>query len=102
MSKVKPVERDIAAIYRQNALDLILLGSMLTTKHILPSSSHVEQIDVFMEVFGLEEDDLPLATARSSHYTTLHNYLEARRNGEWKHKEQEINNDAERRALGYK
>jgi len=63
MSKVKPIEKKIPALFRRNSLDHMMFGFVHGVRNVLPSTSIKEAVSLFMSTQDLTEDDYPLTSA---------------------------------------
>lgn len=67
MTKDKPFKEDIPKMYRRSAEDLLMYGYVSGLQKGLPDLSTKKCIELFLQEFGLEEDDYPFECA----YTTF-------------------------------
>lgn len=64
MSKQKPFETTIQAMYKRKALDQLLFGYVQGAQASLETISTEEAIRMFYKTYGLNEDEYPQRSAR--------------------------------------
>jgi hypothetical protein len=74
MSKEKPFENKIQAFYKKNAIDLVMFGYVLGMRRGLPAVNINKSIELFLDEFGLSEDDYPLRSAIVTYERILKDY----------------------------
>lgn len=76
MSKDKPIERIIPAMYKKKAIDQLLFGFVQGAQAALETVSTEEAILMFLKAYNLSEDDYPLRSARRTVERMKTDYIE--------------------------
>ena len=63
MSKQKPFERVIPAMYKKHAIDLLLFAYVCGFQRGRPGDNYKNMINCFLKDFDLSEDDYPIECA---------------------------------------
>ena len=75
MSKEKPFENRIPAFYKKNAIDLMLFAYVMGMRRGLPAVKIGKSIELFLNDFGLTEDDYPIESAIRTHTRITEDFL---------------------------
>lgn len=74
MPSLNEIQKQIPALYRQNALNLSLFAYIRGVRAALHTVTVVQAIDMFMNDYGLEEDDFNRKSALTT-YNRMQKYL---------------------------
>ena len=75
MSKIKPIEERIPALYRRSAIDQMMFAFVQGCRKTLVTLTIQEGIKMFMETYGLTDDDYPVETARTTFFRMQKEYI---------------------------
>ena len=67
MPKTNPIEESIPKLYRRNALNLSMFAFIRGVRAALPTVSVPLAIDMFMEHYGLNDDNFNRGSARNTY-----------------------------------
>jgi hypothetical protein len=75
MSKEKPFENRIPAFYKKNAIDMALFGYVKGMRRGLPTVKINKSIRLFLDDFGLNEDEYPEDSAVRAYTRIAEDFL---------------------------
>lgn len=67
MPKLSEIQKQIPALYRQNALNLSLFAYIRGVRSALHTVTVIKAIDMFMEDYGLDDDNFNRSSALTTY-----------------------------------
>jgi hypothetical protein len=81
MSKEKPFERKIPALYKKSAVDLLMFAYVCGFRRGRPGDNYKNMIECFLEDFELDEDDYSIECAIRTYQRLRKDYFKLLKNG---------------------